>query len=313
MMGGGISVTSEEGLGSTFSFSFLGKATETPSAQTEKRGKDNGIFAGLASSHPLRILIAEDNSVNQQVLAGMLEQFGYSFDLVSNGREALNAVRQRSYDLILMDCHMPLVDGFAATRLIREPDSGAMNTVQIVAVTASTMQTDIDHCYASGMDDVISKPIIVDKLIDALIRAHARLSGPRLVCVPGPAAGSGAIGDQGAPSVDEDALLKNFRGMEDIAFDLARHFHGSLPKLLRSVETSVADRDGPATELAAHTLKGAASNLCAGPVRDIAAKLEQLGRAKDFTATDPLIGTLRDEVSRLESYLQSMILVRKTA
>ena len=127
---------------------------------------------GLAHRHPLRILLAEDNVVNQKLALRLLQQMGYRADLASNGIEAIESVARQTYDLILMDVQMPEMDGLEASRRINERWSS--DRPRIVAMTANAMQGDRDMCLAAGMDDYITKPIRVERLVEALVSAQAR-------------------------------------------------------------------------------------------------------------------------------------------
>jgi len=126
----------------------------------------------LASRHPLRILLAEDNTINQKLALRILEQMGYRADVASNGIEAVESIERQKYDVILMDVQMPEMDGLDATRTIRK----LKDTVQphIIAMTANAMEGDREMCIAAGMDDYVSKPIRVNELIDALIKAERK-------------------------------------------------------------------------------------------------------------------------------------------
>jgi signal transduction histidine kinase/DNA-binding response OmpR family regulator len=140
--------------------------------RAEKKGTST-IDRDLATRHPLRILLAEDNAVNQKLALRVLEQMGYRADLASNGLEAIESVERQTYDVILMDVQMPEMDGLEATRRIvaRWPD----DRPRIIAMTANAMQGDREECLAAGMDDYITKPIRVDVLVEALLGASQRL------------------------------------------------------------------------------------------------------------------------------------------
>jgi CheY-like chemotaxis protein len=126
----------------------------------------------LAHRHPLRILLAEDNVVNQKLALRLLQQMGYRADLASNGLEAIESVERQTYDLILMDVQMPEMDGLEASRRINARWNG--NRPRIVAMTANAMQGDREMCIAAGMDDYITKPIRVERLVEALVGAQPR-------------------------------------------------------------------------------------------------------------------------------------------
>ncbi len=131
------------------------------------------IDAGMAARHPLRILLAEDNAVNQKLALRLLQQMGYRADLASNGFEAVDSVQRQTYDVVLMDVQMPELDGLDATRRIAEALPPAARP-RIVAMTANAMQGDREMCIEAGMDDYLSKPIRVDRLVEALNRVTAR-------------------------------------------------------------------------------------------------------------------------------------------
>ena len=126
------------------------------------------IDAGLAERHPLRILLAEDNVVNQKLALRLLQQMGYRADLASNGIEAVESIERQTYDVVLMDVQMPEMDGLEAARRIVERWPDASARPRIVAMTANAMQGDREECLAAGMDDYVTKPIRVDALVAAL-------------------------------------------------------------------------------------------------------------------------------------------------
>jgi CheY-like chemotaxis protein len=131
----------------------------------------------MAARHPLRILLAEDNVVNQKLALRILQQMGYRADLASNGIEAVESVERQTYDVILMDVQMPEMDGLEASRRITAKWS-AGERPRIVAMTANAMQGDREMCIAAGMDDYLTKPIRVETLVEALNNVAARGPGP---------------------------------------------------------------------------------------------------------------------------------------
>ena len=129
----------------------------------------------MATRHPLRILLAEDNVVNQKLALRLLQQMGYRADLASNGIEAVESVERQPYDVVLMDVQMPEMDGLEASRRITGKWA-AGDRPRIVAMTANAMQGDREQCLAAGMDDYVTKPIRVDALVEALTRVSSRES-----------------------------------------------------------------------------------------------------------------------------------------
>lgn len=170
-MGGKIWVKSQKGHGSIFSFAFISKKTdlkpEDEKGSIEEREEDL-----LGKSLPLSILIAEDNEVNQDVILGFLNRIGYSADISINGKEAFEAVQRKKYDVILMDCHMPIMDGYEATRKIKNLPTPP----KVIALTASSMKEDQEKCYAAGMDTFLSKPIRLNSLKEALIKTLKKIT-----------------------------------------------------------------------------------------------------------------------------------------
>ena len=157
------------GRGSTFRFSI--RAPEASAPRPVQAGP--GMDPGMAERHPLRILLAEDNLVNQKLAVRLLAQMGYRADLAGNGVEAIEAIARQPYDLVLMDVQMPEMDGLAAARgIVRRWPEGCRP--RIVAMTANATQGDREMCISAGMDDYITKPIRVDALVEALQQTPAR-------------------------------------------------------------------------------------------------------------------------------------------
>jgi CheY-like chemotaxis protein len=129
--------------------------------------------AGMAARHPLRILLAEDNVVNQKLAMRLLQQMGYRADLASNGIEAIECCERQAYDVVLMDVQMPEMDGLEASRRITAKWPPGKRP-RIVAMTANAMQGDREECLAAGMDDYVTKPIRVDALVEALMKTKGR-------------------------------------------------------------------------------------------------------------------------------------------
>ena len=171
LMGGRLSVESALGQGSTFQFTVpLRHAVGLPEPASS-------VFQAARSYRGLKVLVAEDNLVNQRLLVALLTRHGCEVEVVGNGAVAVQRVEQSRWDLVLMDCHMPEVDGFEATRRIRAWERAHGGHVCIIAVTASALASDLQACFDSGMDDCLSKPLDIDELSRRLAKvAMARPS-----------------------------------------------------------------------------------------------------------------------------------------
>jgi CheY-like chemotaxis protein/HPt (histidine-containing phosphotransfer) domain-containing protein len=256
-MGGEIGVESRPGEGSTFWVTVtLAPALGEPAAAERE-----------AVVRPLRILVAEDHSVNQDVARGLLERRGHRVDVVADGGAAVEAVANASYDVVLMDVHMPGVDGIEATRQIRRL-VGAKGQVPIIALSASAMRAETDACLAAGMNAQLPKPIDPVALA-ALLARHSGVVGP----VVAPASAT----PEPAPAVVDDAyldLLVESLGAAKVQ-EFLRAFEAHARPLRDQLVQARATGDVRPVRAAAHSLHGMAANLGLSGVADATAALEE--------------------------------------
>jgi CheY-like chemotaxis protein/HPt (histidine-containing phosphotransfer) domain-containing protein len=248
-----------------------------------------GLDAAMAERHPLRILLAEDNVVNQKLALRLLQQMGYRADVAANGLEVIAAVERQAYDVVLMDVQMPEMDGLEASREItRRWPAGARP--RIVAMTANAMHGDREMCLAAGMDDYLSKPIRVDELVTALERSAER---PR------------AIPGEAAATLDEAALAR-LRSEMGAAFidELLNTFVDDTRELLDTLRKTLAGGDVDAFRRAAHSLKSSAATIGAAALSALAADLEGLARSGRVEGAAPRVDALAVEYGRVTDALR---------
>jgi CheY-like chemotaxis protein/HPt (histidine-containing phosphotransfer) domain-containing protein len=217
----------------------------------------------------LRILLAEDNAVNQRVALQILSKMGHRADAVANGKEAVEALRLLPYDVVLMDCQMPEMDGFEATASIRRPASGVRDPeIPIIALTAHAMKGDRDRCLASGMNDYVSKPIQPGELQAALER---QMTGRE------PVERDDSSAARPAPErcFDREALLERLGNDGTLVPEIIGLFLEEMPNLLRDVRGALGERDASRLERLAHSIKGSAATIAAPALRDHAFELEK--------------------------------------
>lgn len=251
-----------------------------------------------------RVLLAEDNPVNQKVARMVLEKLGLEVETASNGREAVDAWKKGKFDLILMDGQMPVLDGYAATREIRSAEQGTGKHIPIVALTAHAMKGDDTKCFDAGMDDYLTKPLDRNLLIACLERFFGKVEA-----VAGTGTDSASVhgvAEMPAP-VDWPALLQSTDGDEGMARELIDLFIASGDETLASIAHALGKSDYATVGAQAHSLKGASASLRAQAASAAAAKLEAAARAGDGTKIPNLAAELRSEVTRTIDYLRNRV------
>jgi two-component system, sensor histidine kinase and response regulator len=254
-----------------------------------------------------RILVVEDNSVNQKLAVRMLEKLGYRPDLVENGQEALAALEVGVYDAVLMDCQMPVMDGFEATAAIRRNEAAGKRYVSIghlpvIAVTANAMQGDRERCLAAGMDAYLAKPIKLEDVRTTLSRwvvfSSQDVGDPRAARPAGSASERQGI-------FDPAQMLKNIGGDQELLNQLIDLFLDRQADIMTNIRQALSQSDAMTVERAAHTLKGTAANLCAPEVALAAGQLEAVGRLGTLHDAPAVYAHLEMEMIRLIQALEA--------
>ena len=248
-------------------------------------GTASPVLAPARQSRPGRILLAEDNPVNQKVALRQLQKLGYTADTASNGLEVLAAVEKITYDVILMDCQMPEMDGYEATQHLRQQKRTAKT--HIIAMTANAMQGDRDKCLSAGMDDYISKPVTIDDLQSALNRVSKEQ--PESIPVT-----------KGLPVLNQTTLdqLRDLvePGEPNPLIELIDLFLTDAPDCLAQLKEAMARHDDAESKRFAHSLKGSSNNLGAQRLGLASHNLEAAARSGDLTNSTTLVEQIESEL-----------------
>ncbi len=285
-------------------------ALKHPAPRPDAEAPSAAVPASAAK--PARILLAEDNMVNQKVALRQLQKLGYAADAVANGSEALEALRSIPYDLVLMDCQMPDMDGYEATRQIRLREPVGRHT-PVIAMTAHALEGDREKCLQSGMDDYLAKPVKPNELAAILEKwaAKERTLMPKAdpgATAPAPPAPS----DAQEPALDPETLdtLRDLQeeGEPSIIAELGDIFLGDVPKRLEDLEIALRERDMERWKRTTHTLKGSCGNIGARGMAAITLEMEHLSGydgPDGAGETEALLNRLRIEYQRVERALEA--------
>ncbi|WP_089937248.1 hybrid sensor histidine kinase/response regulator [Candidatus Entotheonella palauensis] len=259
-----------------------------------------GTFTATA-----RVLVAEDNPVNQDVIEGMLESLACQVDLVTNGQEVIEALVHTAYDLVIMDCQMPVMDGYAAARALRAREAAVgSERLPIIALTAHALQGDRERCLAAGMDDYLSKPFTFEQLSAALGRWLPRRDEPR---VPQdlPQASTPLPKSAQTPTLD----LTTFTTLEGLpngttrAARVLRRYLNSAPGLISQLHQAVEQSNGPAIQQAAHSLKGGSATVGALRLVELCQEIEAWANTIERSTPPPAFVQLETEWTAVSSAL----------
>jgi signal transduction histidine kinase/CheY-like chemotaxis protein/HPt (histidine-containing phosphotransfer) domain-containing protein len=283
----------------------LARVMAVDAAQWHERTQPIVIAEQIRDTHnQRRVLLAEDNLVNQKVARGTLERMGYRVDIVSNGADAVAAWETGRYQLILMDCQMPVMDGYQATREIRLRERGAKR-VPIIALTADAMKGAEQQCRDAGMDDYLTKPLDRARLGETIDR-HLAPSSPGSKIAESIRRSPETPVDSNAP-VDWEQLMNTMDGDQEGAQELVRLFIDSGDATLRNISAALGRGDLAAVGSAAHSFKGSSANIRAQSASAAAAQLEEAARAGATDRVSQLEEQLRREAGRAMEYLRARV------
>ncbi|MGC1248718.1 MAG: response regulator, partial [Spirulinaceae cyanobacterium] len=266
------------------------------------------IDSELASQHPLNILLAEDNLVNQKLALTILEKMGYQADVVVNGLEVIEVLKKQSYDLIFMDVHMPEMDGLSATQIIcQEIESNCRP--YIVAMTANAMQGDRERCLAAGMDNYLSKPIRLEDLVKVIQEcpplevqpknSDSKVSAQKLSC-----------------AINLKQLQDTFEALDcdtQECLELVETYLEEATEQVEYIEQAVKQQEATALENAAHLLKSSSATLGALKLSQLCQDLEMMGRKNSLSHSQEVNSQLQQEYKEVKLALQDVLVKLKEA
>ena len=279
------------------------------------------LNSALAERFPLRVLLADDNIINQKVALRLLQQLGYRADIANNGLEVLQALEQKPYDIIFMDVQMPGLDGLEASRRIRQrqqepsPHPHFKQGLTIVAMTANAMQGDREKCFAAGMNDYIPKPVRPEALQAVL----ERLAGAAALSAPSQSqanlssssrrqnssAATPPSPDSENPSVDLERLM-DFAGGEMESFqELANLYLKQTTQQLQQISIAISQGNAAAVASVAHSCAGASSTCGMMAIVPVLRELEQCGKAGEIAALPKLLQAVNREFERIQLFFDN--------
>jgi CheY-like chemotaxis protein len=268
----------------------------------------------MGQQSQLRILVAEDNEINQRLIQKILQRAGYAVDIVENGREAVEFAGKNQYDFILMDIQMPLMDGRQAAQKIRNADNAGSESrnpnpqsdpVPIVAMTGSNFEVEKEKCLRMGMNDCLGKPLFRDQLLSSITKWTA---------TEPVAAAAGQVRKDGHPPaaktsglhrpIDYDKALNEFMGEKEVLLNLLRDFTARVRSQIKAIQQAILGMDFKAIARDAHSIKGGAANLTAKNVAGIASALEKAAQLQQAELAKQLAGELEKKLDQLENYVR---------
>jgi PAS domain S-box-containing protein len=274
---------------------------EAPDVRREEPPPASCLAPYASRLSPLRVLLAEDNSVNRELATTVLQKLGHIVRAVWNGQEALNSWSQGDFDLILMDVQMPILDGLEATVRIRQQEEGTGQHIPIIGLTAHAMKGDRELGLSAGMDEYLTKPIQLDDLARAIEKLAPDYPDESAPAPPRPESQPAA--QESRPTFDPERLLKSFGGDSGALRRLVSLFVESTPPIVENIRHAAQKRDTSALHREAHTLKGSLTLFDDPELRRAAADLERPARTGD---TDKAVQAASTLVRLMDPFLESL-------
>jgi PAS domain S-box-containing protein len=280
-------------------------------SQSELISNQSSVMGDEKPSHPspknLKILLVEDTPVNQKVALNLLKVLGYEADCVSNGQEALDRLAQINYDIVLMDCLMPILDGYKTTQAIRQREAQSRHTV-VIAMTANALKGEREKCLALGMDDYISKPIKLDVLAAVLERYSTSekqsASGGDLEQKTGSSSSNFAIPEATSPPepVDLERLQEITRGDTEFQLDLLQTFMEDAQTYIAQIKLAIQEEDCVALARHAHQLKGGSAMVAIRTMPELAQQLETQAQENRLEKTAEFVDQLETILLQVKTF-----------
>jgi PAS domain S-box-containing protein len=277
------------------------KARAPASAAASRRAK---------ARQPLRVLLAEDNPVNQEVALRLLERRGHSVIVAENGKLALTAIERHKFDLVLMDVQMPEMGGLEATQLIREKEKSTSEHLPILAMTAHAMQGDRERCIAAGMDGYLAKPIDPKSFLQTVEGISQRAAQSETTAKE--TSSRDASGD-GRRALDAKALLEWFSGNRKLLRSIVKTFRDDCPRMMARIRSALAANDANLLADGAHALKGSVGNFGPTAALDTTREMEKIARQGKLDGAWELYATLEDEIALLLPALHAIGAQKRTS
>ena len=289
LMGGRIWVDSMPGQGSTFYVEFRVTPIQGAAQAQAQQAIARPLAARAATADARwRVLLAEDNAVNQKLAVGLLQHLGHEVDVVSDGQQAVTQSLSGSYDLVLMDMQMPHMSGIDATRAIRHREKGQGRRMPIVAMTANAMTGDRERCLQAGMDGYISKPILVDQMLAEIERVLA----------------AAARESQSLPDWDRAEALERCGGDAELLKELAKLFLADCPHRMAELEKALLAHDSRQLVAVAHHISGSTGSLSAKAAHQASRELAEASKTEQWDRAVLLFDSLRQRMGVLEQQLR---------